>query len=56
MSNEPVLIGGAVVAVLNVLVALSVFTLSVDQIALINVAIAAVFAVFIRSQVTPTAK
>ena len=54
IKNEPALLGGAVTAVLNALVLLDVVSLSVEQITSINVALAAVLALFVRSKVTPT--
>ena len=51
---EPALISGAVVAILNAIVLLGWVDLSADQIAGINTALAAVVAVFVRQQVTPT--
>lgn len=52
---EPAAISGALVAVINLLVLFGVVTLTPDQIAAVNAALAAVLAVFVRSQVTPTA-
>ena len=60
MSNpvrtEPAIISGALVAVLNALVALSVISLSAEQISSINVALVAVLALFVRQSVTPTVR
>ena len=56
IKNEPALLGGAVTAVLNALVLLDVVSLSVEQVTGINVALAAVLALFVRSKVTPTRK
>ncbi len=50
---EPALISGAVVAILNAIVLLGWVDLSADQIAGINTALAAVVALFVRSQVSP---
>ena len=52
--TEPALIGGAITAVLNALVLLGVVHLDADQLGAINIAVGAVLAVLIRSQVTPT--
>ena len=54
LKNEPALVGGAVTAVLNALVLLDVVSLSVEQVTGINVALAAVLALFVRAKVTPT--
>ena len=51
---EPALVSGALVAVLNALVALSVISLTAEQISAINVALVAVLAIFVRQSVTPT--
>ena len=51
--SEPAIISGALVAVLNALVALSVISLSAEQISAINVALVAVLAIFVRQSVTP---
>lgn len=56
MTKEPVLIAAAVAAVLNALVALHTFTLSTDQLSVVNIAVVAVLALFVRSQVTPVNK
>lgn len=56
MTKEPVLIAAAVAALLNALVALHAFTLSTDQLSVVNIAVVAVLALFVRSQVTPVAK
>lgn len=56
MTKEPVLIAAAVAAVLNVLVRLHAFTLDADQITVVNIAVVAVLALLVRSQVTPVNK
>lgn len=56
LRTEPAIISGAAVAVLNALVALSVITLTAEQISAINVALVAVLAIFVRQSVTPTVK
>ena len=56
LRTEPAIISGALVAVLNALVALSVITLTAEQISAINVALVAVLAIFVRQSVTPTVK
>lgn len=53
---EPVAIGSALTAILNALVLLGVLDLSADQIGGINVAVAAVLGLLIRSRVTPVAR
>jgi hypothetical protein len=53
---EPVAVSAAVVAVLNALVLLGVVSLTPDQVAAINAAVAAVLALIVRQRVTPTAK
>lgn len=53
-SREPALIAGAVSSVLNALVLCGVFDLSGEQLGAINIAVAAVLALFVRSRVTPT--
>lgn len=53
LRTEPAIISGALVAVLNALVALSVITLTAEQISAINVALVAVLAIFVRQSVTP---
>jgi len=52
--TEPALVSGALVAVLNALVALSVISLTAEQISAINVALVAVLAIFVRQSVIPT--
>lgn len=54
--TEPALISGALVAVLNALVALSVISLTAEQISAVNVALVAVLTIFVRQSVTPTVK
>ena len=54
LRTEPAIISGALVAVLNALVALSVITLTAEQISAINIALVAVLAIFVRQSVTPT--
>lgn len=56
IKNEPALVGGALTAILNALVLLDVAALSVEQITGLNVAVAAVLALFVRSRVTPVRK
>lgn len=60
MSNpfrtEPAIISGALVAILNALVALSVISLTAEQISAVNVALVAVLTIFVRQSVTPTVK
>jgi hypothetical protein len=55
LGREPALIAGAIDAVINLLIAFHVVALSGDQIAQINVALAAIFALIVRQAVTPTA-
>ena len=55
-SNEPAAWSGALIAILNVLVVLNVVALDADQIAGINVALVAVFAVVVRQSVTPNGR
>jgi len=52
--NEPAVLAGAVVAVLNALVLLDLVSLSAEQVGGINVALAAVLGLFVRASVTPT--
>ena len=54
IKNEPALVGGAVTALLNAAVLLGWVNLNVEQITGINVALAAVLALFVRASVTPT--
>lgn len=56
LTKEPAVIAGAVTAVLNALVLLGVFTLTTEQLAGVNAALAAVLALCVRSAVTPNAK
>lgn len=53
VTREPVALGSAVTAVLNALVLLGVLDLSAEQIGGINVAVAAVLGILVRSRVTP---
>lgn len=53
MNSEPVLIAGAIQALIVALVSLGVFALTDIQQGAINVAVVAVLALFARSQVTP---
>lgn len=53
VAREPVAVSGAVTAVLNALVLLGVVDLSAEQIGGINVAVAAVLGILVRSRVTP---
>lgn len=53
--REPVLITGAVDAIINALIAFHVFILTGDQIAQVNIVMAAIIALVIRQIVTPTA-
>lgn len=53
VKGEPVALGSAVTAVLNALVLLGVLDLSAEQIGGINVAVAALLGVLVRSRVTP---
>lgn len=53
MTKEPVLIAAAIAAILNALVRLNAFTLSTDQLSVVNIAVVAVLALFVRSQVSP---
>ena len=55
LGREPALIAGAVDAIINLLIAFHVIALSGDQIAQINIALAAIFALIIRQAVTPMA-
>src|SRR5438445_7507896 len=55
LGREPALIAGAVDAIINVLIAFHVIVLSGDQIAQINVAMAATFPLIVRQAVTPMA-
>jgi hypothetical protein len=55
LGREPALIAGAVDAIINLLIAFHVVAFSGDQIAQINIALAAIFAVLVRQAVTPMA-
>ena len=52
--KEPALIAGALGSVLNALVLCHALALSGEQLGAINIAVAAVLALFVRSRVTPT--
>ena len=54
LEQEPAVLSGAILAVLNVAVLLFGLSLTVDQLAAINVALVAVLTVFTRKNVTPT--
>lgn len=51
--GEPALVAGAVMAILNVLVALNVWTLTEVQLGTINTALAAVLALVVRAVASP---
>ena len=53
LGREPALIAGAVDAIINMLIAFHVIAFSGDQIAQINVAMAAIVALIVRQAVTP---
>ncbi len=55
LGREPALLAGAVDAIINLLIAFHVIAFSGDQIAQINVAMAAIFALIVRQAVTPMA-
>jgi hypothetical protein len=55
LGREPALIAGAIDAIINLLIAFHLVVLSGDQIAQINIALAAIFALIVRQAVTPTA-
>ena len=50
---EPALVSGAVIAICNALVAFGVWNPTQTQMGTLNVALAAVLAIFTRSQVQP---
>ena len=54
LEQEPAVLSGAILAVLNAAVLLFGLSLTVDQLAAINVAFVAVLTVFTRKNVTPT--
>ena len=54
ISAEPALITGSIVATINVVAAFRAWTPTPDQLAAINSALAAVFALLIRATVMPT--
>ena len=54
LEQEPAVLSGAILAVLNAAVLLFGLSLTVDQLAAINVALVAVLTVFTRKNVTPT--
>jgi hypothetical protein len=54
ISAEPAVVTGAIVAMVNVVAAFRAWTPTPEQLAAINGALAAVFAVLIRATVTPT--
>jgi hypothetical protein len=54
LGREPALVAGAVDAIINVLVAFHVIMLSGDQIAQVNVVMAAIFVLIVLQVVTPT--
>lgn len=53
VNGEPALIGGAVMAVLNMLVVLNVWNLTEAQLGAINTALGSVLALVIRATVSP---
>lgn len=53
ISNEPVLLTGAITAIVNLLAAFSVVDVTEQQLGVINVAVVTVLALFTRSKVTP---
>lgn len=55
LGREPALITGAIDALINVLIAFHVVVLTGDQIAQLNILMAAVLALIVRQAVTPTA-
>ena len=54
LKTEPVAVAAAIMAILNVLVALAVISLTDVQLGTINTAVGLVLALIVRSQVTPT--
>lgn len=56
MTTEPVLIAGAIQAIIVALVTLGVFVLTDIQQGAINVAVIAILSVIVRHQVSPVAK
>lgn len=55
LGREPALILGAISAGVNLLILLHVIALDADQVAALNIFAAAVVAVIVRQNVTPTA-
>lgn len=56
LEQEPAVISGAVVVVGNALALFNAVTVSTEQLAAVNVAVATVLALFTRQAVTPNAK
>ncbi|MBS1836475.1 MAG: hypothetical protein JST64_02125 [Actinobacteria bacterium] len=56
VTQEPAVISGAIVAVINALVLFGAVTATPDQIAGANVAMIAVLSLLVRQSVTPNAK
>lgn len=56
LEQEPAVISGAMLAVVNALVLLGALGLSADQLAASNVAMVAVLSLMVRQSVTPNAK
>lgn len=54
LDKEPAAISGAAVVILNGLALFGVVEVSADQLAGVNVGVAALLALFVRSSVTPT--
>jgi hypothetical protein len=55
LNKEPVVIAGAVIAVINLLSLLNVLVLDADQLAALNTAMVAVLSLFVRAKVSPVA-
>jgi hypothetical protein len=53
LNKEPVVIAGAVIAILNVAQLLGLLSLDADQLAAINAALVALLSLFVRAKVTP---
>lgn len=56
VTQEPAALSAAIMAIFNVLVALSVFSLTDVQLGTINTALALVLGLFVRQSVTPVNK
>lgn len=56
LSQEPSVVSGAVLAILNACVLFGAISASAEQLGAANVAMAAVLSLFVRQSVTPNAK